>query len=64
MGIVEAEHITEVFTGFGERGVAAENVAGVVVEAAREYGRYPLDEKMVKEYRNRNYIEKIKGKNG
>jgi len=35
-----------------------------MVEAARKYGRYPLDEKMVKEYRNRNYIEKIKGKRG
>ena len=35
-----------------------------MVEAARKYGRYPLDEKMVKEYKNKNYIENIKGKSG
>ncbi len=34
---VEGEHVTEVFTGFGERGVPAEAVAGRVVEACRRY---------------------------
>ena len=31
------EHITEVFTGFGERGVLAETVAEDVIQAVREY---------------------------
>ena len=35
--IVESEHVTEVFTGFGERGVSAENVAGQAANEAREY---------------------------
>ena len=35
-----------------------------MVQAAREYGRYPLDEKMVREYKNKNYIEKIRGREG
>lgn len=37
--LVEAEHenVTELFTGFGERGVSAETVAGRVVQALREY---------------------------
>ncbi len=34
---VESEHITEVFTGFGERGVRAETVAEKVVLEARRY---------------------------
>ncbi len=34
---LEAERITEVFTGFGQRGVPAERVAQGVVNAAREY---------------------------
>jgi RNA 3'-terminal phosphate cyclase (ATP) len=34
---VASEHVTEVFTGFGERGVSAESVAGRTVAEAREY---------------------------
>lgn len=34
---VECEHVTEVFTGFGERQVAAENVAKKVAEDARRF---------------------------
>src|SRR5262245_57264587 len=34
---VESEHITEVFTGFGERSVRAETVAENVVQEARRY---------------------------
>lgn len=34
---VASEHVTEVFTGFGERGVPAEAVATQAVEAARRY---------------------------
>jgi RNA 3'-terminal phosphate cyclase (ATP) len=34
---VEHEHITEVFTGFGERGVPAEAVAAAAAEEARQY---------------------------
>lgn len=34
---VESEHVTEVFTGFGQRGVPAEKVAGETVREAREY---------------------------
>jgi len=34
---VEHEHITEVFTGFGEKGVAAESVAKRAVDEARNY---------------------------
>jgi len=34
---VESEHVTEVFTGFGERGVRAEAVAGKAVDAVRQY---------------------------
>ena len=30
-----------------------------MVEAAREYGRYPLDPKMVEEYKEKNYIAKF-----
>ena len=34
---VESEAVTEVFTGFGERGVAAANVARHAVDEARRY---------------------------
>jgi len=34
---VESEHVTEVFTGFGELGVSAETVAGRTVKEVREY---------------------------
>jgi RNA 3'-terminal phosphate cyclase (ATP) len=34
---VESEHVTEVFTGFGEKGVRAETVATKVAEEARAY---------------------------
>lgn len=34
---IESENVTEVFTGFGERGVAAEAVADQAVVAARRY---------------------------
>jgi RNA 3'-terminal phosphate cyclase (ATP) len=34
---VTCEHITEVFTGFGERGVRAETVAAQAVQAAQRY---------------------------
>jgi len=34
---IESENVTEVFTGFGERGVAAEAVADQAVIAARRY---------------------------
>lgn len=34
---VESEHVTEVFTGFGEKGLPAEAVADSVVREAREY---------------------------
>jgi RNA 3'-terminal phosphate cyclase (ATP) len=34
---IESEHVTELFTGFGERGVMAEAVAEKVVREARRY---------------------------
>jgi RNA 3'-terminal phosphate cyclase (ATP) len=34
---IEHEHVTEVFTGFGERGVRSETVAGAAVQEARDY---------------------------
>lgn len=34
---LEYENVTEVFTGFGERGVSAETVANRTVQSAREY---------------------------
>ncbi|WP_437732160.1 RNA 3'-terminal phosphate cyclase [Sorangium sp. So ce1335] len=34
---VESEHVTEVFTGFGEKGVRAETVATKAAEEARDY---------------------------
>ncbi|MBC8458015.1 MAG: uroporphyrinogen decarboxylase family protein [Deltaproteobacteria bacterium] len=33
-----------------------------MLEAAKRYGQYPLDEKMVEEYRTKNYIEKFEDK--
>ena len=30
-----------------------------MIEAARKYGRYPIDDKMIKEYRYKNYIRKF-----
>ena len=54
MVAVESEHVTEVFTGFGERGVRAERVANSVVKPVREYlaadvpvGRYLADQLMI-----------------
>ena len=54
MVIVESEHVTEVFTGFGERGVTSEHVAGSVIKPVREYiandvpvGRYLADQLMI-----------------
>jgi RNA 3'-terminal phosphate cyclase (ATP) len=43
---LEHEHVTEVFTGFGEKGVRAETVAGEVADEARVYlsGRAPVGE--------------------
>ena len=43
---IEAEHITEVFTGFGERGRPAEEVAKAAVEAAKVWlnAAVPVDE--------------------
>lgn len=34
---VASEHVTEIFTGFGERGVSAETVAGRTVKEVLEY---------------------------
>ncbi|MGH9760058.1 MAG: RNA 3'-terminal phosphate cyclase, partial [Blastocatellia bacterium] len=34
---IGSENVTEVFTGFGERGVAAEDVANAAVKLARKY---------------------------
>jgi RNA 3'-terminal phosphate cyclase (ATP) len=34
---IESEHVTEVFTGFGQRGVRAEAVAEQAAKAARQY---------------------------
>lgn len=34
---IESDHVTELFIGFGERGVRAEAVAGQAVDAARRY---------------------------
>ena len=35
--VVESEHVTEVFSGFGRRGLRAETVAQRAVDAARRY---------------------------
>jgi RNA 3'-terminal phosphate cyclase (ATP) len=34
---IESEHVTEVFTGFGERGVPAESVAAAAADGASQY---------------------------
>jgi RNA 3'-terminal phosphate cyclase (ATP) len=34
---IESTNVTEIFTGFGERGVRAEAVADTAVKAARQY---------------------------
>lgn len=54
MVIIKSERITEVFTGFGERGVPSEHVAGSLVKPVREYlaagvpvGRYLADQLIV-----------------
>lgn len=39
---VESEALTEVFTGFGQRGVSAEKVAGRTVKMVQEYLKYDL----------------------
>ncbi|MFN7944278.1 MAG: RNA 3'-terminal phosphate cyclase [Blastocatellia bacterium] len=51
---IESEHVTEVFTGFGERGRRAEDVADQAVQAARRYlaaevavGEYLADQLMI-----------------
>jgi RNA 3'-terminal phosphate cyclase (ATP) len=51
---IEAENVTEVFTGFGERGVRAEAVADAAVQQARRYigsgaavGEYLADQLIV-----------------
>jgi RNA 3'-terminal phosphate cyclase (ATP) len=52
--VVRAEHITEVFAGFGERGIRAETVAKRVVKSVRRYlaagvpvGEYLADQLLV-----------------
>ena len=51
---IESEHITEVFTGFGEKGVSAEQVAKRAVKSVQEYltinvpvGRYLADQLLI-----------------
>ncbi len=51
---LDSEHVTEVFTGFGEHGVKAERVAGEAVRQMREYltagvpvGHYLADQLML-----------------
>ncbi len=39
-------------------GVKPENYLAML-KAAREFGNYPLDEKMVAEYKNKNYVERF-----
>jgi RNA 3'-terminal phosphate cyclase (ATP) len=52
--VIESEHITEVFTGFGERGVSAEKVASKIVKKVKEYmdadtpvGEYLADQLLI-----------------
>jgi RNA 3'-terminal phosphate cyclase (ATP) len=54
MAVIQSEHITEVFAGFGERGLKAEGVASSVAERVREYlaagvpvGRFLADQLMI-----------------
>jgi RNA 3'-terminal phosphate cyclase (ATP) len=51
---VESDNITEVFTGFGEKGISAEKVAKRAVKSVREYldfnvpvGRYLADQLLI-----------------
>ena len=51
---IESEHITEVFTGFGEKGVSAEKVAKRAVKSVQEYltlnvpvGRHLADQLLI-----------------
>jgi RNA 3'-terminal phosphate cyclase (ATP) len=51
---IESDNVTEVFTGFGERGVPAETVAGRALRCARQYlasgapvGEYLSDQLMI-----------------
>jgi len=51
---VESDHITEVFTGFGEKGISAEKVAKRAVKSVQEYlafnvpvGRYLADQLLI-----------------
>ncbi len=51
---IESEHVTEVFTGFGERGVAAERIAAETAKDVRRYlgstapvGRHLADQLMI-----------------
>lgn len=51
---IESQHVTEVFTGFGERGVSAEAVANTVVKEVRSYlaadvvvGEYLADQLLI-----------------
>jgi RNA 3'-terminal phosphate cyclase (ATP) len=51
---IECEHVTEVFTGFGERGVRSETVAEKAVQQARRYigseaavGEYLADQLLI-----------------
>jgi len=30
-----------------------------MIETARKYGKYPISENLVKEYKNKNYIKKF-----
>lgn len=53
-GEIASEHITETFTGFGERGVRAEQVADAVIDQARHYlassapvGEYLADQLLI-----------------
>jgi RNA 3'-terminal phosphate cyclase (ATP) len=46
LAIIESDHVTELITGFGERGVPAEQIAALVVEETRRYlaGDVPVGE--------------------
>jgi RNA 3'-terminal phosphate cyclase (ATP) len=46
LAIIESDHVTELITGFGERGLPAEQVAALVVEETRRYlaGNVPVGE--------------------
>ncbi|MEI9894002.1 MAG: RNA 3'-terminal phosphate cyclase [Chthoniobacter sp.] len=53
-GEIASEHITETFTGFGEKGVRVEQVADAVIDQARHYlatsapvGEYLADQLLI-----------------